>query len=126
VFNEPNNSNYSENYDFYRNVEKLSITCNHCNSTNYFEGINLCKDDNCKKEISLESIATQLILSIRDYIKKYYNGWLVCDEQTCKYRTKIITKNCINHRCSGMMKEEVLNNIHIYIFCVFSFVLFCE
>ena len=61
----------------------------------------------------LPSVVTQLIIVIRKHISRYYNGWMICDEQTCKYRTKMIRANrsCINHECDGTMSEEVLNHI---------------
>ena len=43
---------------------------------------------------------------------------MICDEQTCKYQTKMIRANrsCIDNECYGTMSEEVLNCICMWFF----------
>ncbi|CAB4492189.1 unnamed protein product [Rhizophagus irregularis] len=96
----------------FKDVEKFMPICIHCNVTNIFEGLKdsegLIKCNGCNTIIPFSSILTQLTFKVRSYIKQYYDGWKVCDEQSCLYRTRQVTysKNCINRGCNGKMKGE--------------------
>ncbi|CAJ0625395.1 13129_t:CDS:10, partial [Entrophospora sp. SA101] len=127
-FNESSNNNnnsttFTKTKDqiVFKNVDRFLIKCYYCdNEDYYFEGINtneghqqingniLCSSAACNKEIPLPSVATQLIIAFRKHISRYYNGWIICDEQTCKYRTKMIRANrsCIDNECYETMSEE--------------------
>ncbi|RIA89475.1 DNA polymerase family B-domain-containing protein [Glomus cerebriforme] len=99
----------------FKDVEIFMPICINCNATNVFERLNslkesegLIKCSGCSTIIPFPSILTQLTFKVRSYIKQYYNGWKVCDEQSCLYRTRQVTysKNCINRGCNGKMKVE--------------------
>ncbi|XP_069103569.1 DNA polymerase alpha catalytic subunit-like isoform X1 [Argopecten irradians] len=42
----------------------------------------------CKPDDSLPQIANQLVMTIRKHIRKYYEGWLKCDDTTCGHVTR--------------------------------------
>lgn len=67
----------------------------------------------CQKTISPTSLRIQLILTIRKYIQRYYDGWFVCDDETCGNRTRMLSmfgRRCIINSCRGSMKREVSLN----------------
>lgn len=91
----------------YRDCERFKFCCPRCGTENIydnvFDGSGLqiepslfqCSKPECNSS-PLEYITlinNKLLLDIRRHIKKYYNGWLVCEEQTCQNRTRRIPLN---------------------------------
>ncbi|XP_053168394.1 DNA polymerase alpha catalytic subunit isoform X2 [Hemicordylus capensis] len=86
----------------YKDCEKFKFACPKCGTENIydnvFDGSGLLIEASliqCSKKECDESplnyimqINNQLILDIRCFIKKYYSSWLICEEQTCQYRTR--------------------------------------
>ena len=81
----------------FRNYEKFKINCE-CGSEivvdNIMRGNGLalisCPDTDCKK-IPLERfvyIRNNLVLAIREHLKRYYAGWVVCEDPGCTGRTR--------------------------------------
>lgn len=86
----------------YKDCEHFSFACPQCGTenvyNNVFEGAGMklepslarCCHDPCGARLCdyPVNIINKLLLDIRKYIKKYYVGWLVCEDQTCQNRTR--------------------------------------
>ncbi|XP_045146690.1 DNA polymerase alpha catalytic subunit isoform X1 [Echinops telfairi] len=61
-----------------------------CSGTNVEPSLYRCSNIDCKASPldSTAQMSNKLILDIRRRIKNYYDGWLVCEEQTCRNRTR--------------------------------------
>ncbi|XP_024136081.1 DNA polymerase alpha catalytic subunit isoform X2 [Oryzias melastigma] len=86
----------------YRDCERFTFTCPSCGTDNIYD--NVFDGAGNKLEPSLMRcchvpcqsrpidypvhISNKLLLDIRRHIKKYYSGWLVCEDQTCQNRTR--------------------------------------
>uniref|UniRef100_A0A667XAA8 DNA polymerase n=1 Tax=Myripristis murdjan TaxID=586833 RepID=A0A667XAA8_9TELE len=86
----------------YRDCERFTFTCPQCGTDNIYD--NVFEGSGQKLEPSLlrcchipcggcprdyvVNISNKLLLDIRRHIKKYYSGWLVCEDQTCQNRTR--------------------------------------
>jgi hypothetical protein len=52
----------------------------------------------------------QLETQIREHISKYYEGWTVCEDQTCGQRTRkmgVWGRRCLRQGCKGKVAFEV-------------------
>ncbi|KAJ6252450.1 DNA polymerase alpha catalytic subunit [Anaeramoeba flamelloides] len=110
---------YEEKFE---NVEKLFITCTRCKKNIEFLGIKDKNDNglsctNCHHHFNINRISNLILLFIRQKIKLYYLGWLVCED--CNQRTRHISlnssgKKCPRKGCFGWLHEvynsEKLNN----------------
>ncbi|CAG8559948.1 13104_t:CDS:10 [Acaulospora morrowiae] len=106
------------NEERFKNVDKFNLKCTTCKQSSIYDGTKsghqldasgiICGNVDCKKVLPLPSILTQLTCNIRSHIKRYYDGWLVCEEKGCGYRTRMITakRKCIIHGCYGVMINE--------------------
>ncbi|XP_034428633.1 DNA polymerase alpha catalytic subunit isoform X1 [Hippoglossus hippoglossus] len=86
----------------YKDCERFTFTCPECGTDNtydnVFEGAGLklepslmrCCHNPCgSRPVDFTvNISNKLLLDIRRYIKKYYSGWLVCEDLTCQNRTR--------------------------------------
>uniref|UniRef100_A0A8D2J7L8 DNA polymerase n=1 Tax=Varanus komodoensis TaxID=61221 RepID=A0A8D2J7L8_VARKO len=84
----------------YKDCEKFQFACPKCGTEKIYDNVfdhsggmieaSLQPCSKCHENLSdyLMQINNKLILDIRNYIKKYYSGWLRCEEQTCQYRTR--------------------------------------
>lgn len=103
----------------FKSSEALLLTCNNCDQEFKYEGILRQTEDtiecglkcvHCYQVIHYASLKAQLILNIRNYIDRYYQGWLLCDDPTCGNRTRMISvfgRRCLADECRGTMKREV-------------------
>lgn len=69
-----------------------------------------CSNIECRASLSTPSLAVQLDLQLRNFISKFYEAWLVCDEPTCGNRTRMMSvygKKCLVSGCRGAMHFEV-------------------
>lgn len=69
-----------------------------------------CPNPSCKAVAQQASASVQLTGAIRKYIQKYYQGWIVCDDQACRNRTRmvgVIGRRCLVEGCQGSMQKEV-------------------
>ena len=65
---------------------------------------------NCEAPLGNESMQVQLEVQIREYISKYYEGWTVCDDPTCRNRAKMMGvygRRCLRPGCRGSVTFEV-------------------
>ncbi|XP_077199119.1 DNA polymerase alpha catalytic subunit isoform X2 [Paroedura picta] len=86
----------------YKDCERFMFACPKCGTENIydnvFDGSGLLIEASllqCSKKECDESplkyitqLNNKLILDIRHYIRKYYSGWLICEEQTCQNRMR--------------------------------------
>ncbi|KAG8450588.1 hypothetical protein GDO86_003019 [Hymenochirus boettgeri] len=91
----------------YRDCERFKFSCRKCGTENIFDnvfdgsGLHIepslmrCSKPECDASPLDHVIQIQhkLLLDMRRCIKKYYNGWLVCEEQTCQNRTRRVPLN---------------------------------
>ncbi|XP_040922222.1 DNA polymerase alpha catalytic subunit [Toxotes jaculatrix] len=86
----------------YKDCERFTFTCPQCGTDNIYDSV--FEGAGAKLEPSLTrcchipcgsrpmdyavNISNKLLLDIRRHIKKYYSGWLVCEDQACQNRTR--------------------------------------
>lgn len=64
----------------------------------------------CKQLISSGSLQTQLERQIREHIARYYEGWTLCTDTSCGYRTRkmgVWGRRCLQKECQGTIVFEV-------------------
>ncbi|KAI9257390.1 DNA polymerase family B-domain-containing protein [Phascolomyces articulosus] len=103
----------------FKDAERLVLQCGFCRHEQTFEGITRMLEDNtvvpglqcsgCQRMIAETTIRGALIRAMRSFIRKYYQGWLVCDDNTCDSRTRsmsVFGRRCLKDNCHGAMKRE--------------------
>uniref|UniRef100_A0A7N5ZZV3 DNA polymerase n=1 Tax=Anabas testudineus TaxID=64144 RepID=A0A7N5ZZV3_ANATE len=86
----------------YKDCERFTFTCPQCGTDNIYDSV--FEGAGAKLEPSLMrcchipcgnspidyavNISNKLLLDIRRHVKKYYSGWLVCEDQACQNRTR--------------------------------------
>jgi len=91
----------------FKDAARLTLSCRACKGIFGFEGllgsIDICSPAGvvcrCGNTLSNISIVAQLEHQIRQQTCKYYEGWLVCDDQACGARTRQMS--VYGHRCLG-------------------------
>lgn len=103
----------------FRNAEKFHINCVQCKNIMQFDSIidgNKCIQTrgivclSCGNTINPASVAIQLENQLRQYIHRFYEGNLICNDQSCGNKTRMMGvygKRCLMSNCLGMMKFEV-------------------
>ena len=77
-----------------------------------------CPNAECGAPLPVQSLEIQLLKSLRSHINQFINGinrclllgWVVCDDSTCRTRTRTISvmgQRCLVTGCKGMMNLEV-------------------
>ncbi|KAM3073566.1 DNA-directed DNA polymerase alpha catalytic subunit pol1 [Clarireedia jacksonii] len=91
----------------FKDSARLTLRCRACKATFGFEGL-INSIENCTPAgiqcrcghtLATLSIMAQLEHQIRQETCKYYEGWLVCDDQACGNRTRQMSVH--GHRCLG-------------------------
>ncbi|KAI9032680.1 hypothetical protein CLU79DRAFT_727437 [Phycomyces nitens] len=103
----------------FKDSEKLTLKCPHCKETTVCPSVitQLAEDvgtwslecQGCQQEFHKNIILNQMVAAIRSYIRKYYQGWLICDDATCGNRTRMMSvfgRRCLNGGCRGLMMRE--------------------
>ncbi|KAF9100336.1 DNA-directed DNA polymerase alpha catalytic subunit pol1 [Mortierella sp. GBA35] len=102
----------------YKDAESLELRCRGCQSTYTCSSLMMEKDGesyfglqcpSCNAIAQPASASIQLTTAIRKYIQKYYQGWVVCDDQGCRNRTRMISvvgRRCLVEGCRGSMHRE--------------------
>ncbi|KNC86887.1 hypothetical protein SARC_00982 [Sphaeroforma arctica JP610] len=106
----------------YRDADGLSVKCPSCGTANEITGIfsgdisSMGEDVrcamacvSCAKAMPPAFLCNTLTLLIRAAITKYYQGWLLCDEQACRNRTRYVSvcgRRCSVPYCRGTMSPE--------------------
>lgn len=91
----------------FKDAVRLNLRCRACKSLFCFEGlldsVNICSPAGitcqCGQTLSHLSVMMQLEHQIRQQTCKYYEGWVVCDDQACGNRTRQMS--VYGHRCLG-------------------------
>jgi DNA polymerase alpha subunit A len=91
----------------FKDAYRLTLQCRACKGTFGFEGLvgslEICSPAGitcrCGHALSSLSVVAQLEHQIRKQTSKYYEGWLVCDDQACGNRTRQMS--VYGHRCLG-------------------------
>ncbi|RKF63889.1 DNA polymerase alpha catalytic subunit [Erysiphe neolycopersici] len=114
-----NSSNDSKGHEIYplesqiddevrfRDASRLNLCCQRCKSKFKFEGLqgslSNCSPSGiscpCGYNLPYFSVMAQLEHQIRQQSSKYYEGWLICDDQACGIRTRQMS--VYGHRCLG-------------------------
>ena len=116
----------------FRNCERIRAICPVCSSENVFGGVFAdpgedsppsapnaagdyercglhCPRPNCTGQFSLEHLSSRVELGIRTHIRKYLDGWMLCDDNTCGHRTRQLSvrgDHCLSMRCRGRVALE--------------------
>uniref|UniRef100_A0A8C5CAG0 DNA polymerase n=1 Tax=Gadus morhua TaxID=8049 RepID=A0A8C5CAG0_GADMO len=86
----------------YKDCDHFSLACPQCGTDNVYSslfqgagqtlepGLMRCCHAPCGARLIdyHANISNKLLLDIRKHIKKYYSGWLVCEDQACQNRTR--------------------------------------
>ncbi|XP_008146607.2 DNA polymerase alpha catalytic subunit [Eptesicus fuscus] len=86
----------------YRDCERFKCPCPACGTENIYDSVfegsgtdmepslYRCSNINCKASPLnfIVQLSNKLILDIRRCIRKYYEGWLICEEPTCRNRIR--------------------------------------
>ncbi|XP_017526531.2 DNA polymerase alpha catalytic subunit isoform X2 [Manis javanica] len=86
----------------YRDCERFKCPCPTCGTENIYDSVfdgsgtdmepslYRCSNIDCKASplTFTVQLSNKLIIDIRRCIKKYYEGWLICEEPTCQNRTR--------------------------------------
>ncbi|EFP82360.2 DNA-directed DNA polymerase alpha catalytic subunit pol1 [Puccinia graminis f. sp. tritici] len=101
----------------------FEVRCRHCGEKFEFKGAQAdtvgmispsglnCPNLECRKPLGVPSMATQLEIQIREFIGKFYEAWLICDDAACRNRTRMMSvygRKCLNTSmgCKGQMSYE--------------------
>ncbi|XP_062336085.1 DNA polymerase alpha catalytic subunit isoform X2 [Osmerus eperlanus] len=95
----------------FRDCERFTLACPRCRADNVYD--NVFDGADVKAEPSLlrcchvpcegrpishpVNICNKLLLDIRRHVKKYYSGWLVCEDQACQNRTRRLPVSFSRH-----------------------------
>jgi DNA polymerase alpha subunit A len=91
----------------FKDAVRLNLRCRACKALFGFDGLlgsaDICSPAGitcrCGVTLSNFSVMMQLEHQIRQQTCKYYEGWLVCDDQACCNRTRQMS--VYGHRCLG-------------------------
>lgn len=91
----------------FKDAARLELHCRVCKGSFGFEGLlgslDVCSPNGitcrCGATLRNLSVVAQLEHQIRQQTAKYYEGWLVCDDQACGARTRQMS--VYGHRCLG-------------------------
>ncbi|NWR74366.1 DPOLA polymerase, partial [Centropus unirufus] len=86
----------------YRDCERFKFCCLKCGTENIYDNVfdgsgrflepslQRCSKTECEEPPfnSVVQMSNKLLLDIRRHIRKYYNGWLICEEPACQNRTR--------------------------------------
>ncbi|XP_042829976.1 DNA polymerase alpha catalytic subunit isoform X2 [Panthera tigris] len=86
----------------YRDCERFKCPCPTCGTENIYDSVfdgsgtdiepslYRCSNIDCKASplTFMVQLSNKLIMDIRRCIKKYYEGWLMCEEPACRNRTR--------------------------------------
>lgn len=96
----------------FKDAVRLSLRCRICKQSSVYAGLVdstdmlsptgiVCGNAECKVPYSTISIVCQLEAQIREQTSQYYEGWLICSDETCGKRTRQMS--VYGTRCLGPM-----------------------
>ena len=94
----------------FKDAARLTFRCRTCHEQTTFEGLCetpdictpngiKCSNAQCNAVFSKWTLVAQMDSQIRAQTNKYYEGWLVCDDESCNNRTRQMS--VYGHRCLG-------------------------
>jgi DNA polymerase alpha subunit A len=91
----------------FKDAYRLTLRCRSCKASFGFDGLtgslDICSANGITCQyghvLSNLSIVAQVEHQIRQQTSKYYEGWLICDDQACGNRTRQMS--VYGHRCLG-------------------------
>lgn len=104
----------------FRSAEPFVVRCRHCRGEIAFGSIAdregsvlqpagpVCPA--CRVPMGAASLQVQLEGQIRGHVARYYEGWVVCDDQTCEMKTRMMSvygRRCLRAGCRGHVMFEV-------------------
>ena len=120
----------------FRDIKQLQLVCLQCKTELVYEGIIKSqsivsplgiKCSSCNTLMSLTTLLAQSEIWLRQCIKQYYEGWLICDDVTCQNRTRMMSvygKRCLREGCRGQMSYEysdkAIYNQLLYAYSIFD------
>uniref|UniRef100_A0A3Q2FW74 DNA polymerase n=1 Tax=Cyprinodon variegatus TaxID=28743 RepID=A0A3Q2FW74_CYPVA len=86
----------------YKDCERFTFTCPQCGTDNIYDNVFEGAGDKVEPSLvrcchipctdhpidHIVNISNKVLLDIRRHIRKYYSGWLVCEDQACQNRTR--------------------------------------
>eukprot|EP01117_Protostelium_nocturnum_P013402 TRINITY_DN4996_c0_g1_i2.p1 TRINITY_DN4996_c0_g1~~TRINITY_DN4996_c0_g1_i2.p1 ORF type:complete len:1200 (-),score=325.24 TRINITY_DN4996_c0_g1_i2:2633-6232(-) len=94
----------------YKNAERFSVECLECHSRNVFTTIYQPNCAKCTKPFNEKRTENLLRQAFFKYSSRHYDGMVVCDESTCKLRTRqVVVKlfpKCVANTCKGTCFPE--------------------
>ncbi|RKP25111.1 DNA polymerase family B-domain-containing protein [Syncephalis pseudoplumigaleata] len=104
----------------FHSVDKFFVRCPYCQKSNLFHGVALtkatpdyaglqCPNGACQAVLPVGSIGCQLSGAVQKHIRRYQEGWLVCDDPSCQTRTRMLSvrgRRCGQAGCRGMLRLE--------------------
>ncbi|KAJ4470185.1 DNA polymerase family B-domain-containing protein [Lentinula aciculospora] len=102
----------------YKNVVIFGVRCRSCKATFEFKPLNepnsclrpegiVCLS--CNAPLSRPSLQAQMETQIRKQLNLFYQRWLVCSDQTCGYKTRMMGvygRTCLRPGCSNKVAFE--------------------
>lgn len=58
----------------------------------------------------IAAIQNQMTLTIRKYIQKFYDNWLVCDDPNCNFNTRMYTHVSFKFFITGSLEGMFISN----------------
>ncbi|KAF9116488.1 DNA polymerase alpha catalytic subunit [Mortierella sp. AM989] len=102
----------------FKDAEALELRCQNCQGTFSCSSLLVEKDGashfglqcpSCHAIPKAAPASVLLTVAIRKYIQKYYQGWVICDDQGCRNRTRMVSvvgRRCLIEGCRGIMQKE--------------------
>ena len=101
----------------FKDADRLQILCDHCGERSVISSMIISKGTDtfcclncpaCQKSFTLNSVRAQLNCAIRRAIRRYGEGWMLCDEPSCQLRTRRIGvySRCPQRGCLGVLHPE--------------------
>ncbi|GJJ73079.1 DNA polymerase alpha subunit A [Entomortierella parvispora] len=102
----------------YKDAEPLQLLCRSCQTTFSCSALHMEAEStshfglqcpNCSAIVQPASASVQLSNAIRKYIQRFYQGWVICDDQSCNNRTRMVSvvgRRCLVKDCRGKMNTE--------------------
>ncbi|XP_074839481.1 DNA polymerase alpha catalytic subunit isoform X2 [Carettochelys insculpta] len=95
----------------YRDCERFKFSCPKCGTENIYDNVfdgsgqhiepslQQCSKKECDESPfnCMIQMNNKLLLEIRRYLKSYYNSWLICEEPTCRHRTRRLPLSFSQH-----------------------------
>uniref|UniRef100_A0A8C2E742 DNA polymerase n=1 Tax=Cyprinus carpio TaxID=7962 RepID=A0A8C2E742_CYPCA len=125
----------------YRDCERFTFTCPDCGTENIYDNVfeggstlqpslNNCCHIPCRGSPMEHpvQISNKLLLDIHRHIRRYYSGWLLCEDQACQNRTRRLPiafsrSGPICPAClRSTLRPEVLHTLLLlFLFCFFLY-----